>query len=303
MTFPKRIPVESWSADTSLETPKFITFDAYNTLYAIGTPMMELYSNAVAEYGVKVEPEVLTRNFGAAYRKVNNLYPNYGRDSGITSEEWWKIMVREVFAPLELSSKAIDNVLATFSTHKTYFMYPDLPELLEMLHVKYPNTILGIISNADPIFFNVVKGFELDKYFKDNLYISYELGYGKPSKEIFDYAIEDVLRKHPELLEGTSRDDFKKYCWHIGDEKVNDMEAPVKAGWYGFLLDRGNKFGFFDREFKEKERDIAMHKIDHDIKTSWETGIAQTDTIQLSERELVLSNLKTLEVILNNPKK
>lgn len=302
MTFPKRIPIESWKKAPLLRTPKLITFDAYNTLYAIATPMMELYSNAVADYGVRVEPEVLTANFGAAYRKINTEYPNYGRDCGISSKEWWRLMVREIFAPVELSQEAVDNVLDVFATHKTYFIYPDLLELLDMLHTKYPKTVLGIISNADPIFFNVVKGFGLDKYFEDNLYISYDLGYGKPSKEVFDYAVNDVLKKHPELLEDCTKESFRDYCWHIGDEKVNDMEAPVKAGWYGFLLDRANKFGFFDEEFKENERDIAMHKIDNDIKSSWEIGIAQTDSIQLSEKELVLSNLKTFEAILENPK-
>lgn len=302
MTFPKRIRIESWKKARLLRTPKLITFDAYNTLYAISTPMMELYSNAVAKCGIRVEPEVLTAKFGSAYKKINAQYPNYGRDCGITSKEWWGELVREIFAPVVLPQEAVDNVLAVFSTHRTYFMYPDLLELLEMIRTKYPTTVLGIISNADPIFFNVVKGFGLDKYFEDNLYISYDLGIGKPSKEVFNFAIDDVITKHPELLEGGTTEDFKEYCWHIGDEKINDMDAPAKAGWYGFLLDRGNKFGFFDKELKEKVRDIAIHKIDNDIKESWEMGIAQTDTIQLSEKEFVLSNLKTFETILENTK-
>ena len=295
MVFPKKIPIQNWNSKISLRTPKLITFDAYNTLYATVLPVMEQYSNVASIYGVKE----LSANFPSVYSKLKLEHPNYGKNTGISAKQWWQIMITEVFKPIKLSDDVVEAILDRFGSCEAFFVYPDLIALLKGIRQKYPDVIFGVISNADPYAGDVIKSFGLDKYFDGNIYLSYDVGFSKPDQKIYEYALDDILNRFPDLIKNCSKDEFKQFCWHIGDEKINDMEGPAKTGLVGILIDRVNKYGYFDGSFADIKHDLDMHKIDNNSLESWEIGIKQTDTFQVSDREYVISNLRTLATILD----
>ncbi|EJS44238.1 YMR130W [Saccharomyces arboricola H-6] len=298
MTYPRRIHTNAWSDALRAAKPLIVTFDAYNTLYATKLPVMEQYCIVGRKYGIEASPLTLTKNFPNVFKKLKEDYPQYGKFSNIEPEEWWSILIRNVFAPIEVPDEMISEILMRFEGFDSYFVYPDLIKFLNNLKSRYPNIILGIISNTDPIFYKLLKNIGLYEIFSNNIYLSYELNLTKPDRAIFQHALDDIVHKHPNLLKMYSKEEIPQHCFHIGDELKNDLEGAVAAGWTGILLDRNDKYGYLSESFDGATRDeykLSIDKIDnHSIKT-WETSTKQTDTIQLSKRKYVISNLEVLE--------
>ena len=134
--------------------------------------------------------------------------------------------------------------------------------------------------------------------FADSIYLSYELDLAKPDKAIFEYAFNDIIDKRPDLLKMYSKEEICQHCFHIGDEQKNDLEGAEAAGWTGILLDRNDKYGYLSESLDKTVRDeykLSLDKIDNHSMKTWEASSKQTDTIQLSERKYVVSNLEVLE--------
>lgn len=68
--------------------------------------------------------------------------------------------------------------------------------------------------------------------------MSYDVGYGKPHRAIFDAA--RVLGQVDAALEHE--------CLHVGDNMEEDYQGAKDAGWKSLLL---------DRDFKEGSEEIA----------------------------------------------
>ena len=148
MTYPKRIPINAWSEVHRVARPLIITFDAYNTLYATKLPVMEQYCIVGRKYGIKANPSTLTNNFPHVFKKLKEDYPQYGKYSGIKPEQWWSILIRNVFAPNEIPDEMINEILMRFEGFDSYFVYPDLIKFLKDLKSRHPDVILGIVSNT-----------------------------------------------------------------------------------------------------------------------------------------------------------
>ncbi|CAI4712693.1 CIC_collapsed_G0043120.mRNA.1.CDS.1 [Saccharomyces cerevisiae] len=298
MTYPKRIPINAWSEVHRVARPPIITFDAYNTLYATKLPVMEQYCIVGRKYGIKANPSTLTNNFPHVFKKLKEDYPQYGKYSGIKPEQWWSILIRNVFAPNEIPDEMINEILMRFEGFDSYFVYPDLIKFLKDLKSRHPDVILGIVSNTDPIFYKLLKNIGLFETFSGHIYLSYELNLAKPDRAIFQHALDDIISKQPHLLEKYTREEILQHCFHIGDELKNDLEGAEAAGWTGILLDRNDKYGFLSNSISKPMRDeykLSIDKIDNNSINTWEASTKQTDTLQLSERKYVVSNLEVLE--------
>lgn len=64
----------------------------------------------------------------------------------------------------------------------------------------------------------------------DFVILSYDVGFEKPSRRIFD-AAKDLGRL------GDVPSDLWRYV-HVGDDLDKDLEGAIQAGWEGLLLDR-----------------------------------------------------------------
>lgn len=301
MKYPKRLKPSQWNSTNKLSKPKVITFDAYNTLYSTTLPVMEQYSRLGRKYGLDSSAQELTLKFPKVFKDLREEHPNYGKHTGITADKWWEILISNVFAPAKVSPRMVGEILHVFEGFGAYTVYPDLLELLELIQKEHSEVVLGVVSNTDPIMYKLLENIGLKPYFKNHVYLSYDLELSKPDPVFFETVLHDVVKQHPELLKNSTLEELKTDCWHVGDEENNDLDCPASAGWNAVLLDRMNKYNHFSESFERAQRSLHQlytDKIDNDSGKSWQLSMKQVDAIQLSERRFVISNFRTLSQLL-----
>ncbi|SCU92557.1 LAFA_0F11386g1_1 [Lachancea sp. 'fantastica'] len=302
MRYPKRFTLEQWdSLANPLKKPKLITFDAYNTLYSTTLPVMVQYAKVGHRFGIKTSAEELTSRFPKIFKNLRDTHPNYGKHTGLTPTQWWELLISSVFAPVDVPKKMISEILRLFEGRDAYTVYPDLLELLKILRERYPETVLAVVSNTDPIMYKLIKNLGLKSYFDSHVYLSYDLEVSKPDRRFFDAVLQDVVGRYPALASEHGMEELKSFCWHIGDEEANDLRAAQAAGWNAVLLDRTNKYGHFSETGTAKDRQLHQlfaDKIDNDAYKSWEASLQQPDILQLSQREFVVANYATFGELL-----
>jgi putative hydrolase of the HAD superfamily len=91
-----------------------------------------------------------------------------------------------------------------------------LDRTLALLSEKY---LIGIVTNGTPDFQrNKIKQMGIGRYFKDeHLFISEEVGYSKPAKEIYQMAMDTFHVEANEVI-------------FVGDSLKNDVIAPMNQG-------------------------------------------------------------------------
>ncbi|CCC70680.1 hypothetical protein NCAS_0F01960 [Naumovozyma castellii] len=306
MTFPKKIPVTQWSTQLKTRLPKIITFDAYNTLYTTTLPVLQQYCIVAQKYGITANVQELSHKFPTTFKELNATYPNYGKKSGITPEQWWGCLIREIFKPNMTPVGMIDEILQRFEGFDAYVVYPDLIEFLKMVKAEHPEIILAVISNTDTIAYKLMQNVGLLKFFKNYVYLSYEVNAKKPNQEMFDYVLDDIVKRNPNLLNEGSIMDLKRSCWHVGDELHNDMIGAYDSGWNGVLLDRINKSGYLSMSFAniiKDEEALTRDKFETNSVVAWKMSMNQSDTTQVNDREYVVPNFIVLEKVLFKERK
>lgn len=298
MTWPRRLPVGNWASKLKPPLPKVITFDAYDTLYSTTLPVMEHYCMVGNRHGIQADPMQLTQNFPQAFKELKSNHPNYGKSSKISARDWWCLLVQRVFQPLNPPEEMVNEILTRFEGLGAYEVLPDVKSFLQEAKSRHPDIVIGIISNTDPILYKLLKNIGLYEFFQDNIYLSYELEVKKPSAEVFQMALADIVDKNPGLKQVSN---LTSRCWHIGDEEVNDMLAASSAGWNGILLDRVNKYGYLLESFGNVERTehgLSIDKIDSNSSEKYHKSVSQSDIVQTNERNFVASNFDSLKEML-----
>lgn len=300
MTFPKNISINGGTQkNMRLPPPKLITFDAYNTLYCSTIPVMEQYAAIALKYNINEDSQELVKRFTPTFKRLTEKYPNYGKHSNITADQWWSYLISELFQPHHVSQDMISEILARFKTNKAYTAYPDVIEFIKAIKVKYPNVIIGIISNTDPAVYDLLKSLGLFQFFTPYTYFSYDLDISKPNIEIFNYVVDDVLKRNPDITtDSTTKEKFLQDCWHIGDELKKDMLAAEKAGWNGILVDRLDRNGFINNissRSEMSEHDLQLDKIDQHAEKIWEVCRNRDELVQLSDRTFVVPNFRVIK--------
>ncbi|EDO17088.1 hypothetical protein Kpol_1025p7 [Vanderwaltozyma polyspora DSM 70294] len=282
--------------------PKIITFDAYNTLYATTLPVFEQYCIIGEKYGIKQDPKKLTDAFPPIFKKLRETHPNYGKYTGISAREWWSILIHEVFNPIQVPEAMVNDILKRFDGTQAYRVFQDALEFLDLVKKGRPDIVVAIISNTDPLVYELLKNLKLDEYFEDNIYLSYDTDLFKPGSDFFDHVLEQIVKKNPNLctdLGGVQ--ELKKHCWHIGDEVINDMEGSEKAGWNGVLIDRTDKYSYISNIVnggKRNESQLSIDKVNANHEKILEYSLANNHMIQLSDHSHVVSNLNVLREFL-----
>lgn len=118
---------------------------------------------------------------------------------------------------------------------KNWCLFDDTIEVISNLKDNYK---IAIITNGDSIQQrNKIKKVELDKYF-DNIFISTEVGFAKPHKEIFDYACEKI-------------GEVPENCIMVGDLYKSDIQGSINSGIQGIWLNRSNDDKEYEFQIKE----------------------------------------------------
>lgn len=171
---------------------KHIFFDLDRTLWDFEKNSMEALSNLFDDYQLKERNIPLAEEFIKVYKRINSqLWVEY-RDGKITKDELRKRRFHEAFLNYQLdepdTALEFNDRYIEICTQKTHLI-PGAVEVLEYLNNKYH---LHIITNG----FLETQEVKLEKtgikdYFKA-IIISDGLGYLKPDKRIFDYALKQA---------------------------------------------------------------------------------------------------------------
>ena len=102
------------------------------------------------------------------------------------------------------------------------------PETLDTLKkLKSLELKLGIISNFDSRIYPVLESLDIRDFF-DAVIISSEVGYAKPSPQIFRAAVQALAVPADEIL-------------MVGDSLDDDVDAAARCGLKAILVDRRNR--------------------------------------------------------------
>ncbi|CAN3374162.1 hypothetical protein DIURU_000899 [Diutina rugosa] len=220
--------------------PAVVSFDGFGTLWIPRTPVPEQYQKVASSLGVDLDTATIESRFKSAYSDLQKQYPIYGKGQLKSSDAWWKLLVNQVF---QLKDEKKADELSTaliqhFLNDDAYKLYDDVIPCLDALHEAGVPLVLS--SNTDPNVYTLLHNLGLEKYFGDNVFISYELGVAKPDRRFFTHVAKTKYGA------GKSFNyDFLENCWHVGDSFEVDFVGSVKSGWNGVLLDRHRTSEFF----------------------------------------------------------
>ena len=209
---------------------KVVFFDAAGTLFHVKGSVGDVYLRYAEKYDVPRSADMVTkvnRAFKDAFRQAPPPIFAVEQPEKLKQCErlWWFDIVHAVFYRVGMFEKFddyFDEVYEAFSTADTWEVYPEVPEVLQQLRSQ--GYELGVISNFDTRFFEIVRALGLEHLF-DSVTISSLAGSAKPAPQIFQHALDQHVVGPEEAV-------------HVGDDLKEDFEGATNAGLSGVLLDR-----------------------------------------------------------------
>jgi putative hydrolase of the HAD superfamily len=194
-----------------------VTFDVGGTLIRPWPSVGHVYGEVAARHGhSNITPEILNRQFAAAWRAKKGF--DHSRPA-------WLALVKATFAGC-LDKAAVQRLFGEiydcFAAPEAWRIFDDVQPTLQTL--RDCGFKLGIISNWDERLRPLLARLELDAYF-DLIVISAEVGFAKPSCQIFQRAVP-LLGVPPGSIV------------HVGDSLEEDVAGATAAGLHGLLLER-----------------------------------------------------------------
>lgn len=213
----------------NLSRLRLITFDVTNTLLKFRSEPGRQYGEIGAMYGVLCDKNALVASFRAHWHKMIQEHPNFGLQSGLGWEMWWKMVVTGTFkdAKFNVDERKLDaissHLIEVYKTSACWQQCYGAQGLLSYLTNK--NIPLGCISNLDPRLDTILTNNKLRHFFRFIL-SSYEVGAEKPDQKIFEEAMKQ------------SRIDCLKpeECLHIGNTPLLDYYGAKNSGWNAILI-------------------------------------------------------------------
>jgi putative hydrolase of the HAD superfamily len=209
---------------------KAIFFDAVGTLFDVQGSVGHVYVTYAKKYGIP-DTDEMVKSLNNAFKEAVKEMPmpifSVERPEKLKQCErlWWFDLVHAVFyrvGMFEGFDDFFEEVFEAFGQATHWQLFPETVEVLARL--KERGFELGIISNFDSRFFQVVRALEINQYF-DSVTISSLAGAAKPASKIFSYALEQHMLDPDEVL-------------HVGDHRIEDFEGAQQAGLHTVLIDR-----------------------------------------------------------------
>ncbi len=220
----------------SYKNVKAVSFDAADTLFYIKDGLGNTYAEVAGRYGISPSPVELKTSFSKHFSKAPPLAFNTDdqEERKALEKNWWYDVVHNVYKDVgmfERFDEYFNDLFEVFRT-RAWKLFPETKKVLSELKNRGYKTI--IVSNFDSRVYDVCRSLEIIQYF-DDLVISSETGYAKPSVEIFQITLE---RKN-------LRPD---QCVHIGDDFTNDYICPTSIGMNALFLDREGTSNYGGRD-------------------------------------------------------
>ena len=200
---------------------KAIFWDSDGTILYGNESFKISFLRACADNGYNVDEQIV-KQFMV---KSCSWYSPEKDHSDLSGEEWWNDLLNKMHIfckEIGISDCDVEIICNSFRRKVIdyeYEAYPDANEILTYFHnMGYENYI---ISNNFPELGQVLERLGLAKYIS-GVFTSAAMGYEKPRKEAYQYAIGQA--GYPEL------------CIMIGDNPVADYQGGMKAGMKAILV-------------------------------------------------------------------
>lgn len=191
-----------------------LTVDAAGTLLMPWPSVGAVYGKAARKKGILVDDTDLDAQFGKAFNEVQKIALKHQGEE----KEFWRKVVSLTFQPSysgDLMDEIFEELWELFAKGEPWKLADQAVQTLTKLKDK--NYRLAVLSNNDSRLRSVLRELEVDHLF-EHLFISSELGFEKPQREIFQ-AVEETLEVTPQKI------------MHLGDSYSRDYLGAQKSGW------------------------------------------------------------------------
>lgn len=208
---------------------EFVFFDAGETLLGPQPSWSERSAMVLRERGHDVAVDAMRvawRHAGAHFDRAADDGRTFSTSSG-ESQLFWTDVYAELLGFLGIRDEgAAEQLYETFSDPATYDLFPDALPTLDSLRDR--GLRLGVISNFESWLRVLLEHLDVRDRF-EVLVISGEVGWEKPDRRIFEWALEEAQVEPDRAL-------------HVGDSPRFDPEAARTVGMHGVLIDRHGRW-------------------------------------------------------------
>jgi putative hydrolase of the HAD superfamily len=207
-----------------------IFFDLGGTLVDTTVPREQIWSDILQNHGCEVDSAAITGALKAVDRELDERFASIqATDEGPFWLEYDKVVLERLGLELRAEeivqdlSESMSRMVLDDGNWKDFADAKPLLAGLGNLDVE-----VGLISNATELARRVLRRLELEKYFEP-IIISSEVGHRKPSREIFDIALDESGVAASRAI-------------YIGDKPAVDIVGATNVGMNAVLIDRGDVF-------------------------------------------------------------
>ena len=207
-----------------------VFFDLGGTLIDVAVPRERTWTEVLAGQGMKVDEAAVGRAIRRADRELDNRFAEV-QDSD--ERRFWVKYDEMVLGDLGLEvpddgwvDDLSESLAKVVMNEEAWKDYPDAKPTLRSLSQR--DMTVGLISNATDLARRVMRRLDLERYF-DPIVISSEVGARKPSRRIFDIALERAGVSPGRSL-------------FIGDKPGVDVVGAGRTGMNAILIDRHGTF-------------------------------------------------------------
>ncbi|KAL2314055.1 Hydrolase [Schizosaccharomyces pombe] len=220
----------------NIQKIKLVTFDAFGTILHLSKPVPIVYSEVAQKYGVHATIDEIEHN---TFKDFSEKHKNHGKKSGLNPHDWWIKVIEHSF-PTPVPAEMAEELWSYFSKKTGYTIHPLLIDFLKR-NKEERKYIIGIISNTDERIRTVLEDYGID-HLIDIYAFSYDVGFEKPSREIFDYAMEKAVKLLGQEIQ-------PEECMHLGDDLIKDVSAARNIQWNAEYCDiKTNFLKYFEQK-------------------------------------------------------
>lgn len=200
---------------------RYVLFDAVGTLFWPDPPVAVAYRQAGEQFGCRLTEKAVSERFRDAYQR--EFAVRAAPVSEVDERERWRHVVHAVFPTAADPRGLFEELWQHFANARHWRLASNAIDCMEALRRR--GYRLGIASNFDGRLREVCRGHQLPIEDR-NLFISSELGFAKPQPEFYR-AVAACLQCQP------------KEILLVGDDRENDYDGALAAGWQARLLGDG----------------------------------------------------------------
>ena len=209
------------TGDMPLQHVRAVFFDAVGTILHPAPGVAEAYWTTGMRFGSRLSLQEVRARIKTAFALQEDRFAGEGHRTNEEAEEVrWRGVVAECLPDVADPEGCFRQLHAHFGDPGNWVLSPGLEVVLETLDGL--GLVLGVASNFDERLRSVSAGFPCLSRIR-HWVISSEVGWRKPAGRFYDHLVAEVGLPAKSIL-------------LVGDDPINDLEAPVRAGLQGLLV-------------------------------------------------------------------